>query len=111
MSYYEETDLARFPEMSKFKGELMEQFFQYYNQAVNSEGALNKKTKALIALAAQYKEELWQKFGLVFNKLFAITNMPIHRLKKQLQHAGAYEAYMQKLLHAFNPGAVDGLMC
>ncbi len=63
------------------------------------------------ALEADFKKELWEKFGLVFNNLFTITNLPIHRFKEQLQRRGGYEEYMDKLISAFNPCAATGIMC
>ena len=51
MNYYESKDLARFVEVGKFKPELMDKFFDYYNEAVGTDGALTKREKALIALA------------------------------------------------------------
>ena len=62
-------------------------------------------------LERDYKKELKEKFGIVFNSLFAITNMPIHRFRYQLKKGGGYEPYMQKLLKAFNPVAAEGIMC
>ncbi len=62
-------------------------------------------------LEKQYKEELLSKHGLVFNRLYTLTNMPIHRFKTQLQQIDGYEAYMEKLLNAFNPQAAEGVMC
>lgn len=66
---------------------------------------------AQAALEADYKRELKDKFGLVFNGLFTITNMPIHRFALHLKKSGQYEAYMDKLLAAFNPSAASGVMC
>ena len=63
------------------------------------------------SLEADYKRELKAKFGLVFNSLFTITNMPINRFKLHLDKSGQYEAYMEKLLAAFNPAAATGVMC
>jgi radical SAM/Cys-rich protein len=63
------------------------------------------------SLEQDFKRELWQKFQLRFNHLFTITNMPIHRFKAQLVKLGGYEAYMEKLMAAFNPATVSGLMC
>ena len=63
------------------------------------------------ALEADFKKELWEKFGLVFNNLFTITNLPIHRFKEQLKRRGGYEEYMEKLTSAFNPCAAEGIMC
>jgi radical SAM/Cys-rich protein len=47
----------------------------------------------------------------VFNNLFTITNMPISRYLEFLLTSGNYAAYMQRLLAAFNPAAVAGVMC
>jgi radical SAM/Cys-rich protein len=66
---------------------------------------------AQAVLEADYKRELKEKFGIVFNGLFTITNMPIHRFKLHLEKSGQYSAYMDKLLAAFNPGAAQGVMC
>ncbi|MBC7804069.1 MAG: arsenosugar biosynthesis radical SAM protein ArsS [Candidatus Parcubacteria bacterium] len=62
-------------------------------------------------LEADYKRELKDKFGLVFNGLYTITNMPINRFKLHLDKSGQYEAYMDKLLASFNPAAAEGVMC
>jgi len=62
-------------------------------------------------LEQKYKTELWEKFGLVFNELYVITNMPIHRFKKQLLRLGQYQDYLTKLVNAFNPHAATGVMC
>ncbi len=62
-------------------------------------------------LEADFKKELWSQFGLVFNNLLTITNMPIHRFREQLERLGMYEEYMDKLLAAFNPSAAKGVMC
>ena len=62
-------------------------------------------------LEADFKRELDRLFDIRFDNLFCITNMPIARYVEWLQRSGNHEAYMQTLLGAFNPGAVDGLMC
>ena len=62
-------------------------------------------------LEADYKRELKKHFGIVFNQLYAITNMPIARFTSYLKRKGAYADYMRLLLEHFNPGSVDGLMC
>jgi radical SAM/Cys-rich protein len=66
---------------------------------------------AQAGLEADYKRELKDKFGLVFNNLYTITNMPINRFKLHLDKTGQLEAYMEKLLAAFNPSAAAGVMC
>ncbi len=62
-------------------------------------------------LERDYKRELASAYGISFNKLFALTNMPIHRFKAQLRKNKTYEDYMEKLVAAFNPGAAAGIMC
>jgi radical SAM/Cys-rich protein len=66
---------------------------------------------AQAVLEADYKRELKEKFGIVFNHLFTITNMPINRFKLHLEKSGQYETYMEKLFAAFNPTAAEGVMC
>jgi len=66
---------------------------------------------AQAGLEADYKRELKEKFNLLFNRLFTITNMPINRFRLHLEKSGQYEAYMEKLLAAFNPVAAAGVMC
>ena len=62
-------------------------------------------------LEADYKRELKAKFGVTFNHLYTITNMPINRFRLHLAKSGQLEAYMDKLLAAFNPAAAQGVMC
>ncbi|MEQ1440707.1 arsenosugar biosynthesis radical SAM (seleno)protein ArsS [Fontimonas sp. SYSU GA230001] len=66
---------------------------------------------AQAALQADYKRELATRFGVVFNALFCITNMPINRFRQHLEKSGQYTAYMDRLLAAFNPAAAAGVMC
>lgn len=63
------------------------------------------------SLEATYRQELAEHFGIVFNHLFTITNMPIKRFLHLLQREGRYDSYMQTLLDAFNPKAALGVMC
>ncbi len=63
------------------------------------------------ALEATYRDELAEHFGIVFNRLFTITNMPIKRFLHLLEREGRYQSYMQTLLDAFNPQAALGVMC
>jgi radical SAM/Cys-rich protein len=62
-------------------------------------------------LEATYHAELEEHFGIVFNRLLAITNMPIARFATFLKREGKYEDYMRLLAENFNPASVDGLMC
>lgn len=63
------------------------------------------------ALEKEYKIELIKRFGISFNYLFAITNMPISRYLDYLLSTGNYDKYMDKLIEAFNPAAVKNVMC
>lgn len=63
------------------------------------------------SLEAEFKRQLKRKHDVDFNRLYAITNMPISRFLDYLLESGNYESYMQTLLDAFNPGAVAGVMC
>ena len=62
-------------------------------------------------LEADYKRELLAHFGIVFNRLYTITNLPIARFASWLRHNGRYEAYLELLAESFNPATVAGLMC
>src|SRR4030095_10375725 len=62
-------------------------------------------------LEVDYKRELWEHFGIVFNKLYTITNLPIARFASYLKNNGKYAEYMTLIADAFNPQTVNGLMC
>jgi radical SAM/Cys-rich protein len=62
-------------------------------------------------LEADFRRELDRLFGIRFDALFCITNMPIRRFLDWLVKSGRYEGYMETLVNAFNPAAVDGVMC
>lgn len=64
-----------------------------------------------VALESDYKRELEDRFGLVFNELWTITNMPIRRWRHELERDGRLGAYMNLLMNAYNPATIDGLMC
>lgn len=64
-----------------------------------------------VALEKEYKMELATRYNIVFNQLFAITNMPISRYLDYLLSSGNYTRYMDKLISAFNPASVQNLMC
>jgi radical SAM/Cys-rich protein len=63
------------------------------------------------ALERDWKRELERRHGVVFNRLYTITNMPISRFLEWLERSGNLDAYVDRLVHAFNPAAVAGLMC
>ncbi len=62
-------------------------------------------------LQAEFKRQLKRKYDIEFNMLFAITNLPIARFLDYLLESGNYEEYMEKLVEAYNPATVEGLMC
>lgn len=63
------------------------------------------------SLENDFKKELLEKHGLVFNNLFTITNMPISRFLEYLLESGNYEYYMDKLIDSYNPTAAENVMC
>jgi radical SAM/Cys-rich protein len=63
------------------------------------------------SLERDFKERLRRQHAVEFSRLLCITNMPISRYLDWLENSGNTEAYMRKLSAAFNPGAVDGVMC
>lgn len=62
-------------------------------------------------LQRDFKKELKEHFDIDFNNLLTITNIPISRYLDFLIESGNYEEYMEKLINAFNPAAVLGVMC
>ena len=62
-------------------------------------------------LELAYHRELQQRYGIAFTRLITITNMPIGRFQDYLRKSGDYEAYMEKLVEAYNPAAAAGVMC
>jgi len=63
------------------------------------------------ALEKDFKKALDADFGIQFNALFAITNLPISRFLDYLVASGNFEDYMYALVDAYNPEAVAGVMC
>ena len=62
-------------------------------------------------LEADYKRELREHFGIRFNQLYTITNLPVSRFASWLRNNGKYEEYLNLLIESFNPATVEGLMC
>ncbi|HXI02637.1 MAG TPA: arsenosugar biosynthesis radical SAM (seleno)protein ArsS [Candidatus Saccharimonadales bacterium] len=63
------------------------------------------------ALEETFRARLADGYGIVFNRLYTMTNMPIGRFLEDLLESGRYEEYMQRLVAAFNPAAAEGVMC
>jgi len=62
-------------------------------------------------LEKAFREELRSQYGLAFTRLFSVTNVPIHRFYGRLVASGTYDAYGDSLVSAFDPGAVETLVC
>lgn len=63
------------------------------------------------ALEADFRRELRSRYGIEFNSLYTITNMPISRYLEFLLRSGNFQRYMERLANAFNPVAANGVMC
>jgi radical SAM/Cys-rich protein len=62
-------------------------------------------------LERDFKQHLHARWGIRFDRLFALTNLPIHRFLDYLRRTGNEERYRHRLEQAFNPLAADGVMC
>jgi radical SAM/Cys-rich protein len=62
-------------------------------------------------LEADYQRELAQHFGIVFNHLFALTNMPIQRFGSTLISKGTFASYLQLLKSSFQAHNLATVMC
>jgi radical SAM/Cys-rich protein len=62
-------------------------------------------------LEADYKEVLRRDFGIVFDRLFTLTNQPIARFADDLRRQGKWDEYLELLANSFNPATVPNLMC
>ena len=66
---------------------------------------------AQTALEADYKRVLGEQYGIVFNKLFVLANMPIQRFGSTLVTKGEFDGYLQLLQDAHLDANLDGVMC
>jgi radical SAM/Cys-rich protein len=62
-------------------------------------------------LEKAYRDELKDRFGIVFNNLYVINNMPIGRFRRVLDRCGCGDQYFCFLQDAFDPANIPGLMC
>lgn len=62
-------------------------------------------------LEQDYKKILKEKFGIVFNRLYCLANMPITRFEKFLRLRGQYDQYMELLENSFSPATLNEVMC
>ena len=63
------------------------------------------------ALEADYKRELMAHFGISFNHLFALTNMPIQRFGSTLLSKGTFDDYLKLLKGSYRQENLDTVMC
>ena len=90
-------------------GYAMEGSGLHLNLVFNPSGAFLPPAQS--SLERDFKERLQRQHGVSFNRLFAITNMPISRFLDYLIATDNYDSYMEELSNAFNPAAVEGVMC
>ncbi len=62
-------------------------------------------------LEQEWKAGLAQNFGITFDRLITLNNMPISRYLEWLEASGNLQHYMELLVNSFNPGTIAGLMC
>jgi radical SAM/Cys-rich protein len=62
-------------------------------------------------LETDFKRELAANFGIVFNNLYTLTNVPVGRFGAYLKFNHKLDDYMDLLIGSFNPRTVEGLMC
>lgn len=62
-------------------------------------------------LEHEYRKRLRDEYGVCFNQLFCLTNLPVGRYLEYLIASGNFEDYFSSLWHLFNPSAVDHVMC
>jgi len=62
-------------------------------------------------LEKEYKKIMKKEFGISFNNVFTITNMPVGRFLSWLRAHGKEDEYLGLLKGSFNPSTVDALMC
>ncbi len=79
------------------------------NLVYNPAGAFLPPSQSSLEL--DFKQSLKKDFNIIFNNLYAITNLPISRYLDYLLQTGNYEKYMEKLITAFNPVAAANVMC
>ncbi len=79
------------------------------NLVYNPQGASLPPNQS--SLQAEYKTELFEHFGIVFNELFALANMPIKRFGSMLISKAQFQPYMQLLKDNYSQGNLANVMC
>ena len=76
---------------------------------VNPAGAFLPPHQA--QLEKRFRNMLEQKWGITFNRVFSIANVPLGRFRSWLHQSDNFQKYMDTLVSAFNPCTIEGLMC
>ncbi len=63
------------------------------------------------SLETAYKEALWNRHGIRFDRLLTITNMPIARFRESLARQGILDLYLDRLVRAHRAANLDSVMC
>lgn len=63
------------------------------------------------SLERDWKRQLRRLFGIEFNRLYTITNLPVSRYLEFLESQNRTLDYLEQLVNAFNPAAASGVMC
>ena len=79
------------------------------NLVYNPQGAVLPPAQDELEVA--YKHHLQDNYGVTFNKLFTLTNMPINRFGSMLVSKGLFNSYMQTLRDACRTENLDAVMC
>jgi radical SAM/Cys-rich protein len=79
------------------------------NLVYNPTGAFLPPRQADIE--ADFRRELKSRYGVIFSRLYVITNMPINRFLEFLIRTDQYDSYMNRLISAYNPAAAEAVMC
>jgi radical SAM/Cys-rich protein len=79
------------------------------NLVYNPQGAVLPPAQA--KLEEDYRQHLGNEFGIVFNQLYVLTNMPIQRFGSMLISKGQFEQYMDLLKNAYLPENLESVMC
>jgi len=75
----------------------------------NRDGAISPQDR--LGLESSFRQELGNTYGITFNRLLAVTNMPINRHLRRLEQAGTLSEYTEALVSTFEPGAASNLVC
>jgi len=79
------------------------------NLVYNPQGAFLPPSQ--VTLEDEYRRELKRRFDISFHSLYTFANMPIGRFREFLIRSGNFEKYIKKLIDAFNPETLSGIMC